>query len=968
MEFLTHIKGIGLLVEFLIKSTVILTLSFSLVFLLRKKSATLKHFLLSVSLICLLLLPVFSTFSQGWETRLLPSLTKGQNSSSLTDRSIGYGELSFQYGLMNPINDKSPLLSAVTETKAYPASRTAWLSSWGKFIGTLLIAIWTAGLLFLVARIFLGLYGAYKLTRQGKTVTGLTWRQLLLHFLQAVSIKRKISLLSHRQVKVPLTWGVFKPVVIVPVESKNWTRDECSSALFHELSHIKRGDFMVKILARLSCALYWFNPLSWFALRMIKKEQEKACDELVLKAGVKPSTYAENLLAIKKAGRACWNPPSAALGAVGKSQLNERLLAILKQQLCPKEVKMRTKIILSTLVIVSMVFIGLARPSTSAAQGEKGLINEEKILAQIQPIIPDATVQEKKQDKQKKAEEQKKVEAEKKEQEKTDQKTEEKKKFSWVTKDGKTIDIYITSGEGEEDKVVQVIGDMEIHINKDSDKKIFTIRLPHEHLKLTKNEEGEWTLERIEIEVEPESTTKAIKLKQALALQNRLAYTIKLDKDKKGLKYVTVGKPVITLNKTDKLNLYLARPYVKIDVATPGKVLKLAQPYTLHYSFSDSQEINEKLEEIREKLKQVRENEGIAETEKEKLLEEIEEMLKELSETLKIKKEELKDIKIGIPLKTKKLEELKDIEVGIVSDLKEIEELKDVVVSIHPGKLDVEDLKNVHVGVHAHSIDVEEMKDVVVSVHPGKLDVEDLQNVAVGVHVQSVDVDELKDVVVSVHPDKLEVEDLKNVHVGVHAHSIDVEEMKDVVVSVHPGKLDVEDSQNVAVGVHVQSVDVDELKDVVVGVHPDKVDIEDLKGVVYSIHPKTIKVENLDSVMENVHVDVGTIYIEKLEGDHAVIDVATDKIVVGFIDEGEGEFQILIKADLDKDNRGQYEEAVAKIREKLGETYTVESEIDEETGKITIKISGVTGGKETKISVEKIIEDIKEELSHIKGI
>ena len=93
---------------------------------------------------------------------------------------------------------------------------------------------------------------------------------------------------------------------------------------------------MIKILARLSCALYWFNPLSWFAYRWMKKEQEKACDELVLKAGVKPSTYAVNLLTIKKAGHLHWNPPSAVLGAVGKSQLNERLTAILKQQFKPK--------------------------------------------------------------------------------------------------------------------------------------------------------------------------------------------------------------------------------------------------------------------------------------------------------------------------------------------------------------------------------------------------------------------------------------------------------------------------------------------------------------------------------------------------------------------------------------------------------------------------------------------------------
>jgi len=243
-----------------------------------------------------------------------------------------------------------------------------------------------------------------------------------------------------------------------------------------------------------------------------------------------------------------------------------------------------------------------------------------------------------------------------------------------------------------------------------------------------------------------------------------------------------------------------------------------------------------------------------------------------------------------------------------------------------------------------------------------------LKDIEVGIVSELKEIEELKDVAVSVHLDKVDVEDLKNVHIGVHGESIDVEALKDVVVGVHLDEVKAEDLKNVAVALHADSIHVGELKDIVVSVHGEEVDVEDLKGVVYSVHPKTIKIENLGKVKGNVYIDAGTLRLEKLEGEHGVIDVATDQMVVGFVDEGEGEFQILIKADLDEDNRAQYEEAIAKIRKKLGETYTVESEIDEETGKITIKICGVAGEKETTISVKKIIKDIKEELSHIKGI
>jgi beta-lactamase regulating signal transducer with metallopeptidase domain len=37
------------------------------------------------------------------------------------------------------------------------------------------------------------------------------------------------------------------------------------AALVHELTHIKRGDRRTQAIAQLACAIYWFNPLVWYA-------------------------------------------------------------------------------------------------------------------------------------------------------------------------------------------------------------------------------------------------------------------------------------------------------------------------------------------------------------------------------------------------------------------------------------------------------------------------------------------------------------------------------------------------------------------------------------------------------------------------------------------------------------------------------------------------------------------------------
>jgi beta-lactamase regulating signal transducer with metallopeptidase domain len=345
VESLLGIKCLDLVCEFAIKSSLILCVSLFLVFILRKKSASIKHFLLSFSLISLLFLPFFSTFTTGWQTKWLPNWQSAENNAS----NVNEGKKNKDALLHLDKKDNTNLTNAThssglekiknKDNKAFFLKATDTKT----FLGLSLIILWTAGLVFLLLKIILGLYGAHRLTRQGKQMSGKLWRMLLQRFLAAVEIRRKISLLSHDQVKVPLTWGVIKPVVIMPAEARNWNENQRSSALFHELSHVKRSDFLIKILARFSCSLIWFNPLSWFVFRLMKKEQEKACDQLVLKAGVKPSTYAANLLSIQRGGHLRMNPPATVLGAVGKSQLNERLLAILKQQLNPGEVKMKTK-------------------------------------------------------------------------------------------------------------------------------------------------------------------------------------------------------------------------------------------------------------------------------------------------------------------------------------------------------------------------------------------------------------------------------------------------------------------------------------------------------------------------------------------------------------------------------------------------------------------------------------------------
>jgi TonB family protein len=98
--------------------------------------------------------------------------------------------------------------------------------------------------------------------------------------------------------------------------------------LLHELSHVLRRDPMTHLAVRMALCLYWFHPLAWLAAREFLRERERACDDLVLEAGARPSRYASHLLEVATSLRepaAGW----AALCMARRSQLEGRLVAIL---------------------------------------------------------------------------------------------------------------------------------------------------------------------------------------------------------------------------------------------------------------------------------------------------------------------------------------------------------------------------------------------------------------------------------------------------------------------------------------------------------------------------------------------------------------------------------------------------------------------------------------------------------------
>jgi beta-lactamase regulating signal transducer with metallopeptidase domain len=142
-----------------------------------------------------------------------------------------------------------------------------------------------------------------------------------------LGLKRPPQLLLGTASAMPMVWGLFRPTLLLPDGAADWPSRRLRTVLLHELCHLRRRDPLALLLAHLAAAIHWFNPLAWLALAGIRREQELACDDCVLRHGIPSSGYAEEMLSISTS-QALSNHP-AALAMARPSGLESRITTIL---------------------------------------------------------------------------------------------------------------------------------------------------------------------------------------------------------------------------------------------------------------------------------------------------------------------------------------------------------------------------------------------------------------------------------------------------------------------------------------------------------------------------------------------------------------------------------------------------------------------------------------------------------------
>jgi TonB family protein len=218
---------------------------------------------------------------------------------------------------------------------------------------------WALGASVVGLRLLTGFIWLYRLTRRSTLIdlSAEDWR-----WATAVPCRLRIA-----PIRAPLVWGWFRPVVLFPSVALDWTTDAKRFALLHELAHVERRDNWTLLLAKLVETVYWFHPLVWWLSARLGDEQELACDDRVLAAGVSAAAYAEMLIGV---ARKHSSVPALACGMIRrKSQLRSRVMHVLRFSSAAKSPKIARLAIVPA--VASMLIAALAFPVAAARDSSR---------------------------------------------------------------------------------------------------------------------------------------------------------------------------------------------------------------------------------------------------------------------------------------------------------------------------------------------------------------------------------------------------------------------------------------------------------------------------------------------------------------------------------------------------------------------------------------------------------------------
>src|SRR5262249_17388653 len=234
--------AVNAFLDWTLKGTLLLLLTVALAAVLRRASAATRHLVWALGLASLLALPAAALVLPAWPLPVLPHADRGFSAPGAGAEMAASGPLSWAQPAAAPalpappaaLPEQDPSPSVADPPAATPAAAPAvWPSlSWqsGLLVG------WGVGVVVVLVPLLVGLVRLWLLGRRCRRVQDGSWLDLLAGLRRQLGLARRVTLLQSGAAVMPMTWGVFRPVVLLPAED-GWPAERRRIVLLHELAH-----------------------------------------------------------------------------------------------------------------------------------------------------------------------------------------------------------------------------------------------------------------------------------------------------------------------------------------------------------------------------------------------------------------------------------------------------------------------------------------------------------------------------------------------------------------------------------------------------------------------------------------------------------------------------------------------------------------------------------------------------------
>ena len=214
-----------------LRMSIILFAALCLLRLMRRHSAALRHWVLSVAVLAAIATPIITLLVPAWEIRVVSPHPWNVKSSATSSIAVPVPSV-----IVSHIESV-----ATSQPPVWPRVALAlWLT--GVAIGTVILA--------------LGISRLYRLIAESDPVTNGGWIRASAAISKQYRLRRNTRLLETARPSVLVTCGLLRPRILIPSGTASWTEARIDSVLHHELAHVFRFDWPLQMAAQTMRAFY----------------------------------------------------------------------------------------------------------------------------------------------------------------------------------------------------------------------------------------------------------------------------------------------------------------------------------------------------------------------------------------------------------------------------------------------------------------------------------------------------------------------------------------------------------------------------------------------------------------------------------------------------------------------------------------------------------------------------------------